>query len=392
MDHSDEFEQSTCSEELCALYAYEEVAPTKTKLQMVSEQLNELENFSFDIPERPEGDASGRLAYLDMCEQLHKESFMKFPTYSVANGFSEGKESLDVSFFSLGWKGSLALAAALRINVSINKLSLLGNRITPSGAMEIARALSETKVVTVLDFSGNLLGVNDTKEFHGGSVIAELMKSGNVLHTLYLRDNKLSDQHITEFAETAADNTEMHVLDLSFNKIGYIGAVELANILSRNADLQEINLEWNQFQTVGSRHILAEGLLLNNTIKRFNLSWNGLDDACATLVGRIISENDIEEIVIAHNRIGPSGAEAIAKGLSNTSALTTLIMDDNPLQSEGCMALLRVVGDAATLKYLSIQQCRCDPDVVNEAERIMRDIRSDLNIQISEGCCTKPAM
>ncbi|CBH17096.1 hypothetical protein, conserved [Trypanosoma brucei gambiense DAL972] len=392
MNHPDELEGSATSGVLCPLTAYEEVPPTKTRSQIIKEQLLDLENYSFEIPDRPEGDPSGKLAYLDMCEQLHKESFMKFPTHSVANSLCEGKESLDVSFFALGKKGSAALAAALRVNLTIRKLSLLRNHITPSGAMEIARALSETKVVSDLDLSENLLGLTDADDIQGGAVVAEFLKPGNVLKTLSLRDNKLSDQHVTEFAEAAIDNTELHSLDLSFNRIGYIGAIELANILSKNADLQEINLEWNQFQTIGSRHILAEGLLLNNTIKRFNMSWNGLDDACGVLVGRIISENDIEEIVVAHNRIGPAGAEAIAKGLLNTSALTTLILDDNPMQNEGCAAILRVVGEAATLTNVSLQQCRCDSSVVLEADRLMKEVRPDLDIRISEGCCAKVVM
>nr|CCC52708.1 conserved hypothetical protein, fragment [Trypanosoma vivax Y486] len=346
------------------LVAYEEVAPAKTKQQLIEEQLSELEKYAF-------------------------EGTDEFPTHSVAKGFCEGKESLDVSYFSIGRKGSIALAAALRVNLSIKKLTLVNNSITPLGAMEIARALSETKTVVHLDLGQNLLGIRcPGEDIRGGAVITELLKTGNVLKSLSLRDNKLTDQHVAEFAEAAIDNTELGYLDLSFNCIGYLGAVELANIISRNADLQEVNLEWNPFQTIGSHHILGEGLLLNNTIKRFNLSWDGLDDACAQLVGRIISENYIEEIVIAHNRIGPAGAEHIAKGLLNSSALATLILDDNPLQSEGCAALLRVVGDASTLRQLGLQQCRCGPEIVEEANRIRREVRPDVDVIVSDGYFT----
>ncbi|EAN99276.1 hypothetical protein C3747_9g355 [Trypanosoma cruzi] len=381
------------SEELCFLEAYEEVAPTKTKEQLIEEQLQELYNYQFTVPELPEDDPSGKLAYLDACEKLHKESFMKFPTRSVARRICDGKESLDLSFFGLKKKGSIALSAALRVNLSIKTLSLVGNHITPAGAMEIARSLSESRTVTLLDFGQNKLGARDPGEtVRGGAVVAELLRAGNVLKTLSLRDNGLSDQHIAEFVEVAIDNTELNSLDLSFNKIGYLGAIDVAQILSRNGDLREINLEWNQFQTMGSCHILKEGLLMNNTIKRFNLSSDGLDDNCAQLVGRIIGENAIEEIIIAHNRIGPIGAEAIAKGLLATSALTTLILDDNPLQTEGCSALIRVAAEASSLKHLSMQQCRCIVDLLLDAERLTKEARQDIVILISEDCCAKEGM
>ncbi|RNF04292.1 putative leucine-richprotein [Trypanosoma rangeli] len=376
------------SEELCVLVAYEEVAPTKTKEQLIKEQLQELYDYKFPVFEPPEDDPSGKLAYLDACENLHKESFMKFPTKSVAQRIYDGKELLDLSFFGLRKKGSIALAAALRVNLSIKTLTLVGNHITPTGGMEIARSLSESKTVTSLDFSQNRLGARDPGEtVRGGAVVSELLRTGNILKTLLLRENGLGDQHVAEFVEAAIDNTELYSLDLSFNKIGYLGAMDLAQIFSRNADLREINLEWNQFQTMGSCYILKEGLLVNNTIKRFNLSSDGLDDTCAQLVGRIIGENAIEEIIIAHNRIGPSGAEAIAKGLLATSALTTLNLDDNPLQSEGCSALIRVAAEAGTLKHLSLQHCRCSAEVVSEAEKLVREVRQDIVILISEDCC-----
>ncbi|KEG10538.1 putative leucine-richprotein [Trypanosoma grayi] len=374
------------SEELLPLEAYEEEAPTKTKKQLIEEQLQELYEYTFAIPERPEDDPSGKSAFLYRCQQLHKDSFMKFPIQSIARRLCEGSESLDLNFFPLGKKGSAALAAALRVNPYIKNLSLVGCHITPAGGMEIAQALSEMRNVTTLDLSQNMLGARDPgDDVRGGAVVLELIKPGNVLKTLSLRDNGLSDQHTSDFVEAAVDNTELNCLDLSFNRIGYLGAMDLAQILSRNADLREVNLEWNQFQTMGSRHILGEGLLLNNTIKRFNLSSDGLDDACAQLVGRIIGENAIEEIVIAHNRIGPVGAEFIAKGLLVTSALTTLVLDDNPLQSEGCLALLRVAAEASTLKHLSLQQCRCGAETVQEAGKVTTEVRQDLVIQISEG-------
>lgn len=379
--------------ELVPLYAYEEVPPrVKTKEELLAENLALLKQFDFPPPDQPENDSTGRLAFLHACKKIDKVSFMKFPVESIGNDLMKlDSDILDLSFAGLGMKGCIALAAALRVNTSVNSLILVGNYITPEGGMALAKAVLEARSVNALDLSVNQLGAIDVNSssagLRGGHVVNELLASTSPISSLSLRENGLTDGDITLFSEVLADNVMLIELDLSYNKIGYLGAVELGRVIARNGDIHNINLEWNRIPTTGSLQILSEGFLHNNTIKTFNLSACGLDDTCAQLLNKIMSENAIEEIIIAHNRLTAAGGESLAKGIVGASSLTKLVVDGNPLMDTGCQAILNAVatmGDDSSFHFLSLLHCGCSTSVVKTG---LAQSNDNVMIMISEGSC-----
>lgn len=394
------------SHEELPIFAYEEVPPVvKSREEVIAEKLAALKRFSYVSKEAPESDASGAAVYLDVCERIHKASYMRFPTTSVAGDLRAERETIDLTHAGLGSKGAVALAAALRVNSAASSLVLTGNYIAPSAAQEIVRAISESRFVTSVDFSVNALGSAELvpapisgghvtrTPARGGSVINELLGQGSTITYLSLRGNHLSDSDLALFADTLAENVNLLSIDLSDNKLGSSAALTLAGVLSRNSDLRTINLEWNQFGPAACRALLAEGFLQNNTIKSFNLSACGLDDTSAQLIARIISENATEEIMIANNRISATGAEVIAKALSPDSSLASLVMDGNNIGDVGCLALVSAAtaaagghGGVGTLRLLSLQHCGCSPEL---EERFRGGGESaehaDAVIRVSEG-------
>lgn len=383
------------------LFAYEEVPPTeKTREEIVAEKLAMLKRFVYAAKASPESDGSGAEVYLDTCERIHKSAYMKFPVAGVARDLRAERETVNLAYAGLGKKGAVALAAALRINAAASSLVLTGNYMTPSAAIEVVRAISESRAVTSLDLSQNRLGAVELiagggAAVRGGAVVNELLGQTSTLMYLSLRANLLTDTDVTLFADTLSENVNLHSIDLSDNKLGPSAAVALAGMLSHNGDLRIINLESSQFGPAASRQLLADGLLQNNTIKAFNLSSCGLDDACAQLIARIISENATEEITIANNRISGAGAEVIAKALSTESSLTSLVMDGNNLGESGCAALVTAaaacMGADRTLRLLSLQHCGCSAEIEEAYRRTGRaptysGVRpADSGIRVSEG-------
>ncbi|KPA80964.1 putative leucine-rich repeat protein [Leptomonas pyrrhocoris] len=374
------------------LVAYEEEPPRcKSQEEILAERLLALKKFQYAIPADPEGDETGAQMYLAACAAV-KTSGMKGPTQSIARDLAMNGEMLDLSYAGLGVKGCAALAAALRVNSAVQTLVLVGNFITPSAALEVVTAINEVLSVYSLNLSKNQLGrveamrkrTDNLSNVSGGTVVDRVLAPGGVLRTLSLRENHLGDTDVATFADTLAENVTLQELDLSYNCIGYAGASELAKVLARNGDLRLLNLEWNPLRAAGAHLLLSEGLLQNNTIKQCNLSSCGLDDKCGQLVARVVSENAIEEVIVANNRITHVGAEAIARALPSTSALTTLVMDGNPLGDEGSAALLDAAlsGSVATLRVLSLQHCSCNnPETLRRGQT---GSTSTLTIRISE--------
>lgn len=375
------------------LMAFDEETPRyKSQDEVLAERLQALKKFQYDVPADPDSDESGAQAYLAACAEREAAIGMRGPTASVAKDIAANSDVLDLSYAGLGVKGCVALSAALRVNSAVQNLVLVGNFMTPSAAMEVVLALNEVRTVQVLNLSKNQLGLvegmrqgsDGWTSATGGTVVNRALAPGSKLRTLSLRENHLGDSDVATFAETLAENVTLQELDLSYNCIGYTGAAELAKVLSRNGDLRVLNLEWNPLRSAGAHLLLSEGLLQNNTIKQCNLSSCGLDDKCGQLVARVVSENAIEEVIVANNRITHVGAEAIARALPSTSALTTLVMDGNPLGDGGSAALLDAAlsGTVSTLRVLSLQHCSCnDPATL---QRGQTGSTAALTIRISE--------
>ncbi|CCW60955.1 unnamed protein product [Phytomonas sp. EM1] len=395
MEHGKDVEISESSVQV-PLFAYEEELPVaKTREEIMADKLRKLRCFSFPIPETPDCDASGALVYIDTYKKFQDQTdknvdYSDYPMIGVPSDLRNCNDVLNLSYAGLGTQGSFALAAALRVNSSIQTLILSNNYITTSGAMAIIDAIIESRNVTEVNLSSNRIGAPETypgvnASLRGGDVINKLISSGSIITKLSLRDNYISDTDLEIFSETLAENITLQHLDLSYNKLGHLGAIELAKVLSRNADLREINLERNTFGAAGCQILLAQGFLFNNTIKSFNLSACGLDDACASLVSRIISENATEEIIIANNRISATGADSITKGIVATTSLATLVLDGNYLGDDGCSKLVNVAtsGVLKTLNLLSLQHCGCSAATEARSQKVSASNGSC--IRVSEG-------
>lgn len=362
-----------------------DAVPELSEAELQEQHLRELEHYAFPKAMEPDEDRTGKLAFIHACRKIHQTSFMKFPIDSIVEKFDQERLCLDHG--GIGDKGAEALAETIRVNQSISELSLVDNWITPKGSEFIIGSLINSKSVRRVDFSENRLGCQ-TIDYNAGQQIRSLVIKNSLITELVLRANKLTCKDVEQIAEGVIENVTLQSLDLSYNEINYRGAVAIAKILSHNSELREINLEWNKFRTQGSFLILNEGLNINNTIKRFNLAWNGIDDEGGVVVGKIIGENAIEEIVVSHNRIGLKGAEAIAKGIKSSSALAVLVLDDNPLKDDGCVAIIRALRENATLTRVSLLQTGIGRKGVEETSETLR-VRQKLKIAIPEGFAPK---
>jgi hypothetical protein len=372
----DEFPQDEEAQETIEELETVVAPPEPTEAEILEAKLQELETYQFPRQSEPEEDGTGRLAYIAACKKLG----VMFPVDSIVEKFDHERLVLDHA--GLGDKGAIALSEAIRINHNISELSLVDNAITPRGAEPLIASLANNKSIRRVDFSENRLGVQGSVvDANAGALLKNLVTKNSIITELVLRGNKLSDKDMEHITEGVIENVTLQSLDLSYNNIQYRGAVAIAKILSHNSELREVNIEWNCFRTAGSFLILNEGLNLNNTIKRFNLAWNGIDDDGGVVLGKIIGENAIEEIVVSHNKIGPRGAEAIAKGIRSSSALSVLVLDDNPLRDEGCASILRALRENNTIQRVSLLQTGCGKKSLEEASETQR-VRQKIKIAI----------
>eukprot|EP00758_Cryptobia_borreli_P002573 Tbor_TRINITY_DN3130_c0_g1::TRINITY_DN3130_c0_g1_i1::g.14704::m.14704 len=357
----------------------------ETQEERLQRQLAELERFGFSRPDDPEEDSTGRMSYIAACKRLDggKDVIISLPVETVVEKFE--MENVVLDHAGLGDRGTQALAEALKINQIITSLSLANNFITSIGAEYLISSLYHNNTITVLDLSDNQLGRHVSASPLGGigSILKPLLSKSSNLLELSLRGNKIGDIDIEYICEGLMDNHSLQKLDISYNNVRFRGADAIAKMLQNNYELVDLNLGWNQLCATGCSVILNDGLTNNNNMKRFNISWNGLDDSSGTVLGRIIRESNIEEIDLSHNRLGPTGAAAIAAGIAGTSTLTSLNLDDNPLQDSGCTAIVASLKGNDTVKCVRLLHTRCGKAAIREASEVLR-LRHSLEIIVPE--------
>lgn len=172
--------------------------------------------------------------------------------------------SLKLNNSTLGPRGAIALARALRGNTELRELKLERCGLGAQGAAALASVLASTKIEK-LDLEANAIGLE------GAVAIAQALPAAQVSE-IDLEDNAILDGGAIALAEALAESRSMPLvsLDIENNAIGDAGIAALAGALRKNAGLEELDLHGNQ---VGPKALraLASALVANRKLTRLSL-------------------------------------------------------------------------------------------------------------------------
>lgn len=130
---------------------------------------------------------------------------------------------------------------SLRINDSIQELSLSGARIGDDSAVHLADALAQNKTLTKLRIRSNNISCV------GAEKIAKALKENKTLEVLDISGNRLGDKGAEAFAEMLVKNSHLQRLDLQLNGIHGVGLLALCTALPANTSISDLCLWGNHF-------------------------------------------------------------------------------------------------------------------------------------------------
>ena len=201
---------------------------------------------------------------------------------------------------NIGDEGAKALAAALKVNQSIQTLSFYCNYIGDVGAQALGTALRVNQSIQSLSLRTNQIGDVGTQ------ALGKALQVNHTLQVLDLCDNQIGDEGTQALAATLQVNQSLLSLSLGSNQIGAVGAQALGIALQINQSLQLLNLNCNGIGTGGAQ-ALGAALQVNQSLQSLHLSWNG---------------------------IGNTGIQALGTALQVNHTLQTLTLADNPVSAE----------------------------------------------------------
>ena len=133
---------------------------------------------------------------------------------------------------------SLSLTALrfLQVNTTVCSLSVADNGVSDPGFQALGRLLLRTPTLNRLDVSCNCAA------HPASSALSRALATRSCrLTSLHLKNCKLGDREITEFAESLNNNGVLAVLDVSDNRISDRGAAALAHMLCANSYLEVLS-------------------------------------------------------------------------------------------------------------------------------------------------------
>ncbi len=144
------------------------------------------------------------------------------------------------------------------------------------------------------------------------------------IEELNLEDNRLGDKSVKVICEGLITNFSLRRLNLSKNYLTSFIGDSIKNVLTKNPYLQELYLFWNQIKGIGAQKIF-QGLLENETITVFDMSWNSLgsnNPSIAPNIVEVLQKNEkIVHLDLSNNYFSLSECKLIAGGLENNHSI-----------------------------------------------------------------------
>ena len=180
------------------------------------------------------------------------------------------------------------------IEHNLSHLSISGNRVGDEGAMEMAKVLTKSTTLKILDISSCGIGPK------GAQAIADALKTNTSLGKLnigFLKatndvgevPNRIENEGVEAFASVLKTSTTLRILDFTYNGIQQRGIASLAKAIIENTSLCYCNLE-----QVGVPHNEFSRELIRKIVKRNYLS---LDGDAKKEVDDLLSPPHLDEIL-----------------------------------------------------------------------------------------------
>uniref|UniRef100_M4BQX4 Uncharacterized protein n=1 Tax=Hyaloperonospora arabidopsidis (strain Emoy2) TaxID=559515 RepID=M4BQX4_HYAAE len=256
---------------------------------------------------------------------------------------------LKLGGFSLGDACTKLLGAVLAHDASkLRTLDLGFNRLTDTGATQLAEALKTNTSLENLYLSGNDIGPA------GARAIAQALLQNTHLRSLHLSGNNIGEEGARFLADGIAGNTVLRALYLGTNGIGAAGMQSLATALTQNTSLEELTLGQNKVGTEGVRYLASAFATGNVALLTLELGKNGVDhEGTLALARSLCGVNRLQNLYMDHNPLGDVGASAFGALLVQNTKLRVLDLSYTHMSLLG-LRELSVVGLARSRALLCL--------------------------------------
>ncbi|XP_077346632.1 NACHT, LRR and PYD domains-containing protein 3-like isoform X1 [Lithobates pipiens] len=204
----------------------------------------------------------------------------------------------------------------------IEELHFNGNRLTDSSCTPLASGIRNNQTLRELGLSGNNL-----EGPHFSDLMSALPTSR--IEELHLNDNHLTDSSCPHLASGIRNNQTLSKLHLCRNNLKGPHLRDLMTALPTSR-IEELFLNSNNMKSSACTH-LALGIRNNQTLKKFDLSYNNLEGPHFDDLMTALTTSRIEELLLYGNKMSDSSCTHLALGIRNNQTLKKLDLSNKNL-------------------------------------------------------------
>ncbi|XP_078390100.1 NACHT, LRR and PYD domains-containing protein 3-like isoform X4 [Cetorhinus maximus] len=291
----------------------------------------------------------------------------------LASVFNRSLTDLNLGNNNLGDSGVKRLSVALRgPDCKIQKLDLLGNKLTDSCAEDLASVFNRS--LTDLNLADNKLGDSGVKRLS-----VALRGPDCKIQKLGLFNNNLTDSCAEDLASVISTNQSLTDLDLGFNPLGDSG-VKLLSVGLRNSGckIQRLGLADNKLTDSCAEDLAS---VFNRSLTDLNLGDNNLGDSGVKRLSVALRGPDckIQKLDLYRNLLTDSCVEDLASALSTNRSLTDLNLGVNSFTDQSVPALRHLILTCRTLSLIVLWSNRFSRNGENQLKSL-QGTRSGLSV------------
>lgn len=370
-------------------------------------KIKELENEQFVIVKREEkkyelSELSKK--EIEQAQFLENEQDMKYVEEKIGDYINESLlKDLSVSMVKLrgvriGCNGIERMLKCFKEMKKIKKLELRGCRIRDQGFIGLLQYIKNNHL-DLLDLSSCLL--TDQAGIALGKALPELD-----IKILDLRWNKLSFQSMLEISKGLEKNKSITAMTLRDNKFGYEGIeqllcntnndsivtldiyrcseeVDISLIFGKEITLKSLtslDVSGNRISAFRGFPVMAKYIETSN-LTRLILDYNPIrNNGCLHLANVLCKNTTLVVLSLSRSLIGDLGAEYLAYGLENNSTLTYLDIQRNSISNAGLIALSKALNKNQTLYYLDLKRNHIGDNGVIEFSKVKNTTLTSIDL------------
>lgn len=269
-----------------------------------------------------------------------------------------------------------ALIQRIRANDPTLTVVAVRRQLSPHDVNEICAAMMENTQVVELD----LRGQSGCADLGVGEALKGLLVANEAVQELNLAGAGLGPNGTALLSSGWALNESLTDVSLAGNGCGDVGIQALVHALMACESIKDVNLADNRITSVGAS---ALATVFRGTDMRIVLTGNEIDDAGASAIAAAIKENaavtptiklafnligpdgacDLIEAVVgrsvhvldlAHNRIGESGAWALAALLKSGGDVEQVNISGNSITDTGNAYVMEALETNKSVRYMNV--------------------------------------